>query len=78
MEVQRQIAAEGRDLRFQIQDLKPHYSGLSKKEALLLERLTALAEQINRQWSLSGGNRMEASGERCSASRGAADLFYCS
>jgi signal transduction histidine kinase len=52
LEIQRLIAAEQRDLRSQIRELKPTPSGLPVVDSSLAGRLEELGERIRRHWGL--------------------------
>jgi signal transduction histidine kinase len=59
LDLQRQLAAEQRDLRFLIQKLKPAPLSLSEPDFNLAARLRELGAQIERQWGLSVVLRLE-------------------
>lgn len=52
LEIQRLIAAEQRDLRFQIWELKPSPANLPEMGSELATRLEELAERVKRHWGL--------------------------
>jgi signal transduction histidine kinase len=52
LEIQRLIAAEQRDLRSQIRELKPTPSGVPVADSSLAGRLEELGERIRRHWGL--------------------------
>ncbi|HJY80599.1 MAG TPA: sensor histidine kinase [Candidatus Binatia bacterium] len=62
LDLQRQLVAEQRDLRFLIQELKPAPLSSSEADFHLAARLHELGAQIERQWNLSVALRLEPPG----------------
>jgi signal transduction histidine kinase len=59
LEIQRLIAAEQKDLRVQIQDLKASPLGSPEMDSNLAARLEELAERINRHWGIRAETKVK-------------------
>ena len=75
LDLQRQLAAEQRDLRFLIQELKPAPLSLSETDFELATRLKELSAQIERQWGLSVVLHLEPLGGEIPVAQ-ARDLYF--